>query len=280
MLHRAAGRWLIGAAGPPEQPVAARRVWHTRAIDASAPEGHDEGQPKPPRARVAGSARRRDRRVPAVLVVDAEPLTRRGVESLVGEVGLDVVEGCERGAAAVDAARAGTCDLVVIGSPIDMPRVELARRLSEIPGRPRSVVLVPEARLEEIGELLRSDVDGLASRAAPPHDVLVVVERVLAGRRAVDDGLLAVIEAEGADGSGPGAGDGAAAPVPSHELLTARERDVLALLADGRSNREIASELSVSLPTVKTHLSHIYAKLGASNRDDALGRAFARRIIG
>jgi len=217
---------------------------------------------------------RRDRRVPAVLVVDAEPLTRRGVESLVAEAGLDVVEGRARGSDAVGLAREGACDLVVVGSPADMPRVELARRLAEVPGRPRSVVLVPEAHLEEIGELLRCDVDGLASRSALPHEVIVVVERVLAGGRAVEAGLLARIEAEGDELA---AGDG---PVPAHELLTARERDVLALVADGRSNREIASLLSVSLPTVKTHLSHIYAKLGARNRDDALGRAFARRIIG
>lgn len=220
----------------------------------------------------------RDRRVSAVLVVDAEPLTRRGLESLVAEAGLDVVEGRARGADALSTVRGAACDLVVVGSPVDMPRVELVRRLSEVPGRPRTVVLVPEAQLEEIGELLRCDVEGLASRTAPPKDVLVTVERVLAGGRAVEAGLLTRIEAQG-DGLPTGDGPDPDA-VPSHELLTARERDVLALLAEGRSNREIASELHVSLPTVKTHLSHIYAKLGARNRDDALGRAFARRIIG
>jgi ATP/maltotriose-dependent transcriptional regulator MalT len=62
--------------------------------------------------------------------------------------------------------------------------------------------------------------------------------------------------------------------------LTVREREVLALLAEGHSNREIASSLYVSLPTVKTHLAHIYAKLGAKNRNEALGRAVALGLLG
>jgi ATP/maltotriose-dependent transcriptional regulator MalT len=62
-------------------------------------------------------------------------------------------------------------------------------------------------------------------------------------------------------------------------VLTARERDVLVLLADGRSNREIAAELFVSLPTVKTHLAHIYAKLESRNRNEALGRAVALGLL-
>ena len=61
--------------------------------------------------------------------------------------------------------------------------------------------------------------------------------------------------------------------------LTAREREVLVLLAAGNSNREIASSLYVSLPTVKTHLAHIYAKLEAKNRNEALGRAVARGLL-
>jgi ATP/maltotriose-dependent transcriptional regulator MalT len=61
--------------------------------------------------------------------------------------------------------------------------------------------------------------------------------------------------------------------------LTGREREVLVLLAAGHSNREIASSLYVSLPTVKTHLAHIYAKLGAKNRNEALGRAVAAGLL-
>jgi ATP/maltotriose-dependent transcriptional regulator MalT len=63
------------------------------------------------------------------------------------------------------------------------------------------------------------------------------------------------------------------------ELLTAREREVLVLLAEGRSNRDIAVDLSVTLATVKSHLVRIYAKLDAKNRNEALGRAVALGVL-
>jgi DNA-binding NarL/FixJ family response regulator len=63
------------------------------------------------------------------------------------------------------------------------------------------------------------------------------------------------------------------------ELLSAREREVLILLAEGRSNREIGNDLSVTLATVKSHLVRIYAKLGAKNRNEALGRAVALGVL-
>jgi DNA-binding CsgD family transcriptional regulator len=66
---------------------------------------------------------------------------------------------------------------------------------------------------------------------------------------------------------------------PGAALLTGMEREVLAVLAGGGSNREIAAALSVSPATVKTHLAHIYEKLGASGRQDALVRAIARGIL-
>ena len=62
--------------------------------------------------------------------------------------------------------------------------------------------------------------------------------------------------------------------------LTRREREVLGLLAEGRSNREIADDLFVTLATVKTHLAHVYAKLGARNRNEAIGRAVSLGLLG
>ena len=64
------------------------------------------------------------------------------------------------------------------------------------------------------------------------------------------------------------------------EVLSPREREVLVLLAEGRTNREIASALSITLATVKSHLVRIYAKLEASNRNEALGRAVSLGLLG
>jgi ATP/maltotriose-dependent transcriptional regulator MalT len=62
-------------------------------------------------------------------------------------------------------------------------------------------------------------------------------------------------------------------------MLSPREREVLVLLAEGRSNREIASTMAVTVATVKTHLVHVYAKLGAGNRNEALGRALSLGLL-
>ena len=67
---------------------------------------------------------------------------------------------------------------------------------------------------------------------------------------------------------------------PANEPLSAREREVLALVAKGTSNREIARELFISEATVKTHLTHLYGKLGVSDRAAAVATAYQRGILG
>jgi ATP/maltotriose-dependent transcriptional regulator MalT len=66
---------------------------------------------------------------------------------------------------------------------------------------------------------------------------------------------------------------------PGHDLLTYREREVLALLAGGATNREIATSLSVTVATVKSHLVHLYAKLEVRNRQEALSRAVGLGLL-
>ena len=195
------------------------------------------------------------------LVVDDEALFRFGVTSSLvvhGSVD-DTAFGLEAVKLAVDV------DVVVIGTPADMPRVELARRLRAHPTPPQLVVLLAGVVPEEIGALIALPVDGLLARGTGPDALALACERVIAGEQAIDPQLLADHEAQNATTAG--------------FVLTARERDVLVLLADGRSNREIAAELFVSLPTVKTHLAHIYGKLEAKNRNEALGRAVGLGLL-
>jgi ATP/maltotriose-dependent transcriptional regulator MalT len=66
---------------------------------------------------------------------------------------------------------------------------------------------------------------------------------------------------------------------PANQPLSQRELEVLGLIARGRSNREAAAELFISEATVKTHLLHIYAKLGVNDRAAAVATAFERRLL-
>ena len=119
---------------------------------------------------------------------------------------------------------------------------------------------------DAVAELLSLDVEGLLPRAVDGTVLVDAVQRVRRGERVVDPGILVGDDVSVEESVGANA-------------LTAREREVLVLLAAGNSNREIASSLFVSLPTVKTHLAHIYAKLEAKNRNEALGRAVARGLL-
>jgi DNA-binding NarL/FixJ family response regulator len=97
--------------------------------------------------------------------------------------------------------------------------------------------------------------------------VAVCVGLHLAGRR-----MPSADEPAGDDESEPAAGDGGP--------LSARQRQILALLAAGRTNKEIARELVVSENTIKTHLSNLYAKLGVGRRTEALAEAKRQGLLG
>jgi len=110
---------------------------------------------------------------------------------------------------------------------------------------------------------------GIALRAGTVDELGVVIASALKGVQMVVPALQAAL-----------AGSVSLRAVDSTTaLLSAREREVLACLAQGRSNREIAATLSVTLATVKSHLVRIYAKLEAGNRNEALGRAVALGLL-
>jgi DNA-binding NarL/FixJ family response regulator len=98
----------------------------------------------------------------------------------------------------------------------------------------------------------------------------------LAAARAADTGVDAVLVAEDAARSAPVSGDDEAG---LEEALTAREVEVLELLAEGLPNKAIAARLGISDQTVKFHVASIAGKLGAANRTDAVRRAVRRGLI-
>jgi DNA-binding NarL/FixJ family response regulator len=203
---------------------------------------------------------------PIGVVADATPMLRAGIAATLRAAGFEVPAEIARGAEIVDLVAAHHAEIVVIGTVPDLPTVELVRRLHAQPESPRVVLMLGHVAPDALAELLSLDVQGLVPRAIDGDAFVAAIERVRAGERVVDAGILVTDEAVDDD------------PAASSSL-TAREREVLVLLAGGHSNREIASSLYVSLPTVKSHLAHIYAKLGAKNRNEALGRAVAAGLL-
>lgn len=202
------------------------------------------------------------------VVVDELPLARAGVAAVLDGLGISVVAETHAAREAVRVVQMDGCDLVVLGSATDLDLVAAARRCCSLHPRPVVVALVGAAHRQVVPYLLALGVLGVASRTGTVDDLSATVEAASKGVVHVAPAL----EHELAGGVRP-AGD-----VPDAGL-SSREREVLAFLAEGRSNREIADAMTVSLATVKSHLHHLYTKLGATNRHEALRRGVALGLL-
>ncbi|MBF6238924.1 Response regulator protein vraR [Nocardia otitidiscaviarum] len=197
-----------------------------------------------------------------VLVVDDQQLVRAGLRMLCQTADdLEVVAEAATGAEAVRLAARLTPDVVLMD--LRMPGMDGIRATARIlADRPtaRVVVLTTFDDDDHLYPALAAGACGFLVKDASPADLLAGIRRAAAGdhpftpevlRRVLDSALTARTEAD------------PAAPVAD---LTAREREVLDLVAEGLSNTEIANRLHVGITTVKTHVTNLMAKTGADNR--------------
>ncbi len=206
-----------------------------------------------------------------VLVADDQELVRAGFRLILEAAGFDVVGEAPDGAVAVELAARHRPDVVLMD--IRMPVLDgiaATRQLTAAgPDAPKVVILTTFDLDDYVYEALRAGASGFLLKEAPRADLIAAVRVAAAG-----DALLApsvtkrLIEAFVARPA-------QTLPSPSRlASLTPRERDILLLLARGRSNLEIARELVVSEATVKTHVAHLLAKFGLRDRVQAVILAY------
>jgi two-component system, NarL family, nitrate/nitrite response regulator NarL len=205
------------------------------------------------------------------VVMDDWPLLRLGVQAVLESLGVRV----EQAEVARDGLRALTrtaADLAVVGTMSDLTQGEVIHRAKHASRPPIVVALVAQASRTEIGRLLGAGADALLERSVGPEQLSAALHRLAAGERVLAPSLVPALvgAVDGDGGARVGGGDG---------LLTGKEREVLARLAEGRSNQAIAAALHVTPATVKTHLAHIYEKLGAGDRHEAIARAVALGLL-
>ncbi|HEV7888473.1 MAG TPA: response regulator transcription factor [Acidimicrobiales bacterium] len=210
--------------------------------------------------------------VPTAIVVDEWPLVRLGIGQALRSMSIRVV--AELGGAA-DAARLVAehgAGWVLLGTFRDLAPADAVRRVLAVDRPPRVVVLLDHVSRDLLASLLSLGVDALLVRSVGPEELAGAIGRVDKGERVVAPSLLPLLvgvlgtTGDGPEGGGPGFG-------PDDGSLTRKELEVLTRLADGRSNKEIADALFVAPATVKTHLAHIYTKLGVAGRQEAVARA-------
>ena len=213
-----------------------------------------------------------------VLVVDDQALLRTAFSSLIdAEDDLEVVGEAADGRQAVQiAARLGP-DVVVmdVRMPV-MDGIEATRQITagQGAGVPRVLILTTFDLDEYVFEALRAGASGFALKSRPLEELLSAIRTVAAGEALLAPSVTRRLIAHFAH----------RAPAPPRAAprlaeLTEREREVLALVARGLSNTELAGTLCVSLPTVKTHVSRILTKLGARDRTQLVILAYESGIV-
>jgi DNA-binding NarL/FixJ family response regulator len=213
-----------------------------------------------------------------VVVADDQLLVRAGFRVLVDSApDLEVIGEAGDGTEAVELARRERPDVVLMD--IRMPRMdglEATRRIvaDELLDGVRVLVLTTFDLDEYVYQALRAGASGFLLKDTPPADLLAAVRVVAAGDALLAPRVTRRLIEEFARRPEP-----AAVTPAALAALTDREREVLALVARGLSNAEIAERLFVSAATTKTHVSRVLAKLGARDRAQLVMLAYETGLV-
>ncbi|TXG87490.1 MAG: response regulator transcription factor [Thermomicrobiales bacterium] len=214
-----------------------------------------------------------------VLLADDQAMVRTGFRMILeSDDEIAVVGEAADGAEAVTQARRLRPDLVLMD--VQMPGldgIEATRQIVNVNTAsdhpPRVVILTTFEWDDYLFGSLRAGASGFLLKNAPPEDLIAAVKIVAAGDSLLAPSVTRRLIAEFARQPAP------AAPAPALATLTERESDVLALVARGLTNAEIANELFVGEATVKTHVSSILSKLGLRDRVQAVVFAYESGLV-
>ncbi|WP_114854830.1 response regulator transcription factor [Brachybacterium sp. YJGR34] len=200
------------------------------------------------------------------VVVDDHPVVRDGLVAMLGaDDGIDVVGTAQDGRQALDLIARTEPDVVLMDLRMPGTSGTEAIRALRADGRstPRILVLTTYDTDRDIRSALEAGADGYLLKDTRRDEVIRAVLDLAAGRAVLSPAALAVLA---------GARSGRA-------RLSTREAEVLRLVADGCTNRAVATRLGIGEATVKTHLMHVYEKLGVGDRASAVRTAWELGLV-
>lgn len=211
-----------------------------------------------------------------VMVVDDHALVRRGLAAvLAAEPGFDVVGEAGDGAAAIECASTLRPDVILMD--VRMPGVsglEATRQILAALPQTKIVMLTMTEDEEAVFEAVKGGAQGYLLKTVEPDELFVAVRGVMQGEAALSNTLATKLVHEFARRA-----QEPATPAPSRKALSPPEKTILALVADGKSNKEIAAILGLAENTVKNHVKNILEKLHLENRVQAAVYALSPDFI-
>ena len=212
----------------------------------------------------------------SVVLADDHPIVRQGLRALLEiQDGCTVVGEAADGLTAIDLIARLRPDVAILDVQIpDLHGLEVARRARARAPHTRVVMLSMHADEPYVLEALRHGVSGYVLKGSATTDLIAAVHAAVAGDRF----LSAPLTERGLNAYAQRVDD-AARPLDRYELLTAREREVLQLAAQGLNNPEIGGRLSISPRTAETHRANLLRKLGLATQTDLVRFAVNRGLI-
>jgi DNA-binding NarL/FixJ family response regulator len=210
-----------------------------------------------------------------VLVADDQSMVRAGFRRLLAdEPDIDVVAEADTGVEAVDkAARFGPH---VVLMDIRMPQldgIEATRRILAADPAARILILTTFDLDDYVYEALRAGASGFVLKDDPPEQLIAAIRTIAAGDALLSPAITKRVIKQFARTPHP-------TPPREFDALTAREREIFRLIADGLSNAEIGQALFISETTVKTHVTHLFQKLNVRDRVQAVVLAHQTGLAG
>ena len=199
-----------------------------------------------------------------VMLVDDHELVRQGIAAMLNGAGdVQVVAVARTGREALEVARRELPDVVLMDVRMpDMDGLEATRKLKEERPRTAVVMLTMHDNPAYLRDAVRAGAAGYLLKDVSKDELVDAIRQVATGGAFIESQMLKGMLSEMKP-------QGGAAPTPAAKNLTKREREILAFVAEGMSNREIAEKLVLSPETVKSHVAAILEKLNVSDRTQA-----------
>ena len=211
-----------------------------------------------------------------VLIADDHQLVREGIQSMLSAADdIEVIGLVPSGEEAINATRANPANVVLMDIIMPgMSGIEAARWIKEANSAVRVIIVTMEISKEYVSAAIKSGVDGYLPKDIGKETLLEAIRSVHQGERYFNDAIKKLIFE---DFYSVEKLKNPKKVLPNQ--LTKREMEVLALVATGKSNREVAEALFISVKTVETHKTHILIKLGLNNNSELIRYAVKNNII-